>query len=83
MHAIFHLALSGLGAAYLLCNGKANDIVSLWDVPCHNSILGSHLFDGHIDRRRQAICKQKGSRTDNVMLFPSVFSVSVYPITQQ
>lgn len=43
--------------AHLLCDGKANDGVSLWDVPCHHSRLCLHLFDGHIDRRRQAICK--------------------------
>lgn len=37
--------------AHLLCDGKANDGVSLGDVPCHHSGVCFQRFDGHIDRR--------------------------------
>lgn len=48
-----------MSVAHLLCDGEAYDRVSLRDVPCHNSRVCFHSFDGHIDRRRQAICKQR------------------------
>lgn len=44
---------------YLLRDGEADDVVSLRDVPCHHSRVRFHCFDGHIDRRRQAICKHR------------------------
>lgn len=44
---------------YLLRDGEADDVVSLRDVPCHHSRVRFHCLDGHIDRRRQAICKHR------------------------
>lgn len=44
---------------YLLRDGEADDVVSLRDVPCHHSRVRFHRLDGHIDRRRQAICKHR------------------------
>jgi len=46
-------------AAHLLCDGKANNGVSLGDVPCHHGRVRFHRFDGHIGRRRQAICRER------------------------
>lgn len=39
-------------AAHLLCDGEADDGVSLRDVPCHHSRVCLHRCDGHIDGRR-------------------------------
>lgn len=47
----------------LLCDGKANDGVSLGDVPWHQGGVRFHLSDGHIDRRQQAVCTQKQRRS--------------------
>lgn len=44
---------------YLLRDGEADDVVSLRDVPCHHGGVRFHRLDGHIDRRRQAICKHR------------------------
>lgn len=54
--------------AHLLRDGKAYDRISLRDVPCHNSRVCFHSFDGHIDRRRQAICKQSERQTSSIYL---------------
>lgn len=52
--------------AHLLCDCKANDGVSLGDVPCHHSRVCFHRFDGHIDRRRQAICRHTERETKSL-----------------
>lgn len=55
---VWLLCLFFMCVVHLLCDGKANDWVSLGDVPCHHSRVCFQCSDGHIDRRRQAICKQ-------------------------
>ena len=55
--------------AHLLCDCKANDGVSLGDVPCHHGRVCFHRFDGHIDGRRQAICRHRERERETKSLF--------------